>query len=113
MLFSCLSNKNAFIDSCLTRPAVGEGLVWNLTFIRDFNDWEVEEVIAFFTFIHSKTPVNDDQDAMRWKIRHHGNFDAKSFYYSLAGKNDIKFHWKAIWKVKAPRRVSFFMWFAA
>uniref|UniRef100_A0A2N9I2I4 Reverse transcriptase domain-containing protein n=1 Tax=Fagus sylvatica TaxID=28930 RepID=A0A2N9I2I4_FAGSY len=52
----------------------------------DFKDWEVEEVIAFFTFIHSKTLVNDDQDAMRWKICHHGNFDAKSFYYSLAGK---------------------------
>jgi hypothetical protein len=27
VLFGCLSNKNAFIDSCLTRPVVGEGLV--------------------------------------------------------------------------------------
>lgn len=38
----------------MTSSGVGGGRVWNITFIQDFNDWEVEEVNAFFTFIHLK-----------------------------------------------------------
>ena len=93
----------------MTSFGVGEGRVWNITFIQDFNDWEVEEVLAFFTFTHLKTPASVNPDTMRWKLRHHGVFDAKSLYHALDGKNDFKFPWKAIWRVKAPGRVSFFM----
>jgi hypothetical protein len=38
VLFSCSSNKIAYIESLLSRPVEGEGCVWNLSFIRDFND---------------------------------------------------------------------------
>ena len=37
----------------------------------------------------------------------------KSFYRALAGHFAIYFPWRAIWRVKAPRRVSFFLWSAA
>ena len=35
-----------------------------------------------------------------------------SYYKKLQGTNDILFPWKIIWFVKAPRRVSFFVWTA-
>ena len=65
MLFSCSSNKAASIESLLCRSVEGGDCVWNLTFTRDFNDWEMDEVLNFFTFIHSKTPTNEDLDALR------------------------------------------------
>jgi hypothetical protein len=56
VLFSCSSNKTASIKSLLSRPGVGEVRVWNLAFIRDFNDWELDELLNFFNLIHSKIP---------------------------------------------------------
>jgi hypothetical protein len=97
VLFSCSSNKTAFIESLLIRHVEGGGRVWNLTFTRDFNDWEMDEVLNFFTFIHSKTPPNEDLDVLRWTPRQHDRFDGKSFYQVLSGKVDITFPWKAIW----------------
>jgi hypothetical protein len=113
VLFACSSSKDASIAASLINSGVNEGRVWNITFIWDFNDWEVEEVLAFFTFIHSRIPATVDPDSMHWKLRQHGAFDAKSFYNAIDGKWDVKFPWKAIWRVKAPRRVSFFVWSAA
>jgi hypothetical protein len=113
VLYACSSSRNASLASCLTSSSVGEGRAWHITFIRDFNDWEVEEVLAFFNFIQSKIPTHVEPDEMRWKFHSSGAFDTKSLYQAIAGKCDIKFPWKAIWQVKAPRRVSFFMWSAA
>ena len=112
LLFSCSTSHSASIESCLSASDVGEGRAWNITFIRDFNDWEVEEVLAFFTFIHSKIRTSLDSDSLLWKLRQHGEFDVKSFYHALDGNFDITFPWIAIWRVKAPRRVSFFLWSA-
>ena len=53
VLFSCSSNKSASIESLLSRPVGGEERVWNFSFIRDFIDWEMDEVLNFFTLIHS------------------------------------------------------------
>ena len=50
---------------------------------------------------------------MHWKLQQHGVFDIKSFYNVIDGTHDINFPWKAIWRVKAPRRVSFFGWSVA
>ena len=113
VLYACSSSRNASLASCLTSSSVGEGRAWHITFIQDFNDWEVEEVLAFFNFIQSKIPSHVEPYEMRWKLHSSGVFDTKSFYQAIAGKHDIKFPWKVIWLVKAPRRVSFFMWSAA
>jgi hypothetical protein len=37
----------------------------------------------------------------------------KSFYKALACQEVFYFSWKSIWRVKAPSRVSFFVWTAA
>ena len=36
--------------------------------------------------------------------------DVRSFYNKLRSPLPITFPWKGVWKVKAPRHVSFFVW---
>uniref|UniRef100_A0A2N9GKS0 Rhodanese domain-containing protein n=1 Tax=Fagus sylvatica TaxID=28930 RepID=A0A2N9GKS0_FAGSY len=42
---------------------------WNISFIRDFNDWELPAVISFFTFLQPFLPIRERRDTMRWKLR--------------------------------------------
>uniref|UniRef100_A0A2N9FJI5 NB-ARC domain-containing protein n=1 Tax=Fagus sylvatica TaxID=28930 RepID=A0A2N9FJI5_FAGSY len=42
LLFACSTSRAASIDSCLSGSGIGEARAWNFTFVRDFNDWEVE-----------------------------------------------------------------------
>uniref|UniRef100_A0A2N9FD38 SMP-LTD domain-containing protein n=1 Tax=Fagus sylvatica TaxID=28930 RepID=A0A2N9FD38_FAGSY len=113
VMFSCSSDKSASLASVLSRSDEGARRVWNFSFIRDFNDWEMDEVLTFFNLIHSKIPRHEGPDVMKWSLRQHGRFGSKSFYQALIGQSNIHFPWKAIWRVKAPRRVAFFVWTAA
>ena len=49
---------------------------------------------------------------MRWKLKPNGDSDISLFYNKLRDTPSIDFPWKGIWKVKAPQRVSFFIWSA-
>ena len=40
-------------------------------------------------------------------------FDIRFYYNALRDFSSITFPWKGIWGVKAPRRVSFFVWTVA
>uniref|UniRef100_A0A2N9EUT4 Uncharacterized protein n=1 Tax=Fagus sylvatica TaxID=28930 RepID=A0A2N9EUT4_FAGSY len=64
VLFSCSSSQSASVASCMYSSSDGAGRSWNITFIRDFNDWEIEEVLAFFTFIHANIPTTLDPDSL-------------------------------------------------
>jgi hypothetical protein len=75
----------------LSRSGEGEARVWNFSFIRDFNDWEMDEVLNFFNLIHSKIPRHEGPDVMKWSLRQHGRFDAKSFYQALIGQSEHSF----------------------
>ena len=50
---------------------------------------------------------------MRWKLKPNGVFDIRSFYNKLRDSPSTVFPWKAIWRAKAPRQVSFFVWCVA
>ena len=50
---------------------------------------------------------------MRWKLKSTGEFTLQSFYEILRGSCPLPFPWKAIWRAKAPQRVSFFVWTVA
>ena len=47
------------------------------------------------------------------KLTKNGDFNIHSFYHKLRGSSSIVFLWKGISKVKAPQRVSFFIWTVA
>uniref|UniRef100_A0A2N9ESY8 PARP catalytic domain-containing protein n=1 Tax=Fagus sylvatica TaxID=28930 RepID=A0A2N9ESY8_FAGSY len=115
-LFTCFSNREATIAevfSGLDSRGVRE---WNVTFVQDFNDWEVDVVVEFFQFLHSHmVPIaapNVAPDGLRWKPCKDGVFASRSFYYALIDRRGVRFPWKSIWRVRAPPRVAFFVWTA-
>uniref|UniRef100_A0A2N9EK12 UDENN domain-containing protein n=1 Tax=Fagus sylvatica TaxID=28930 RepID=A0A2N9EK12_FAGSY len=83
-LFSCSLNQDDFVAIVLVAHRHGQSCDWNVLFGRSFNDWELDQVMAFFSLLHSHT--------------------------SRVG---FSFPWKSIWGVKSARRVAFFIWTVA
>ena len=52
---------------------------WNVRFIRDFNDWEMDEGLHFLCILGANTPPMDVGDRMRWKLKPNGVFDIRSY----------------------------------
>ena len=113
LLFECSRDREAFIDSLFTHSSGVETREWQLQFVRNFNDWEVDTVAVFFNLIHSKSPIHESDDILKWSLRKSGTFDIRSFYHAIRGSRGRGFPWKGIWGVKVPRRVAFFVWTAA
>uniref|UniRef100_A0A2N9G1S1 Reverse transcriptase domain-containing protein n=1 Tax=Fagus sylvatica TaxID=28930 RepID=A0A2N9G1S1_FAGSY len=115
-LFTCSSNREATIAEVLCDPNSRGVREWNVTFVRDFNDWEVDVVAEFFQFLHSHmvptAAPNVAPDELRWKPCKDGVFTSRSYYYALIDRRGVRFPWKSIWRVKAPPRVAFFVWTA-
>ena len=112
VLFACATDQQATIDSLLTRSASGSYSDWNVNFVRNFNDWEMEGVISFFGLLHSRSSFKVGGDGLRWRLKGNGMFNICSYYTALRGSLPMKFPWKSIWSVHVPRRVSFFVWSA-
>uniref|UniRef100_A0A2N9GIF8 Reverse transcriptase zinc-binding domain-containing protein n=1 Tax=Fagus sylvatica TaxID=28930 RepID=A0A2N9GIF8_FAGSY len=112
-LYACASNRQATIASTLIRSASGSRPEWNVHFVRNFNDWEVEEVASFFELLHAHTAFKEGGDGLRWRLKSNGVFDIRSYYLALRDNQPVTFPWKAIWGVHAPRRVAFFAWSAS
>ena len=64
-------------------------------------------------FLHSHIPKGVGEDGLQWQLRGNGFFDIRSCYLVLRGSQPMNFPWRSIWHVKAPRRVSLFVWSAA
>uniref|UniRef100_A0A2N9FWN3 Uncharacterized protein n=1 Tax=Fagus sylvatica TaxID=28930 RepID=A0A2N9FWN3_FAGSY len=60
---------------------------WNISFVRDFNDWELPEVLSFFKFIHPFLPSREIEDKLVWPYRKSGQFDVRSFYGAFQASN--------------------------
>ena len=73
----------------------------------------MDEGLHFLHILGANTPPMDVGDQMRWKLKPNGVFDIWSFYNKLRDSPSTVFPWKAIWRAKAPRRVSFFVWCVA
>ena len=111
-LYACSNQREATIASVLLRPAVGGSCDWNITFVRDFNDWEIDLVVEFFQILASNSPSTGGPDRLCWKGHKDGVFTSRSFYQLLDARPGVPFPWKGIWAAKAPPWVSFFIWTA-
>ena len=112
-LYGIAIDKEISIEASLSRQGEEDRRIWDIHFIREFNDWEMEEGLNFLCMLGASTPPMDVGDRMRWKLKVNADFDIRSYYNKLRNSPSIVFPWKAIWKVKAPRRVSFFVWCVA
>ena len=113
ILYNFATNKEASIESSLMCQGSGNRRTWDVRFIRGPNDWEADVMDDFFQFLASNLPLVTNGNRMRWKLTKNGDFTIRSYYHKLHGSSPIVFPWKGIWKVKAPQRVSFFVWIAA
>ena len=75
--------------------------------------WEMNEGLHFLRVLGANTPSMDVGYQLRWKLKPNGDFDIRSYYNKLWNSPSIVFPWKGIWRVKVPRRVSFFVWCVA
>ena len=100
LLFECSRDHEAFIDSLYTCSSGVETREWQLQFVRNFNDWEVDTVAAFFNLIHSKSLVHESDDVLKWSLKKNGTFDIRSFYHAIRGSRSRGFPWKGIWGVR-------------
>jgi hypothetical protein len=112
-LYGFSLNQEATVASVLVSQGDDQSHGWNVTFGRDFNDWELDQVVDFFSLLHSHTPRGVEVDKLVWRPSWKGIFEARSFCHVLHVTPTICFPWKCIWGVKAPPRVAFFMWTVA
>ena len=111
-VYGIASNKGASVASSFERLGTEERRSWDVHFTRRPNDWEMGGVDDFLRTLGSNLPPTENGDCMRWKLTKNGDFDIRLFNNKLRSPLPIIFPWKGVWKVKAPRRVSFFVWTA-
>ena len=112
-LYGIAVDKEVSVEASLPRQRAEERRIWDVCFIRDFNDWEIDEELHFLRILGANTSPMDAGDRMRWKWKPNGAFDIWSYYNKLRDSLSTVFSWKAIWRAKAPRHVSFFGWCVA
>ena len=112
-------------------------LFWDVSSFRGVHAREFKAVTSFMDTIYGATVKGFGEDKMRWKLdrnkgfivnnyygllagdqmrwkwKPNGAFDIWSYYNKLKDSPSTVFTWKAIWRAKAPRRVSFFVWCVA
>ena len=103
-------DKEVSVEASLSRQGVEDRRIWDVCFIREFNDWEMDKGLHFLRILGANTPPMDVGDRMRWKSKPNEEFDIRSYYNKMRASPSIAFPWKGIWRVKDPRRVSFFVW---
>ena len=111
-VYGIASNKETSVASSLEQLGLEERRSWDVHFIRRPNDWKMGGVDDFLCTLGSNLPPTKNRNRMRWKLTKNKDFNIRSFYNKLRSPLPIIFPWKGVWKVKAPRRVSFFVWIA-
>jgi hypothetical protein len=84
-------------------------LQWNISFIRLINDWKVD-TLASYSLLYSIKSRREGDDKLWWNLSRKGTFDVRSFYKTIAYKDNLSFSWKSIWRTKAPSKAAFFVW---
>ena len=113
LLFTCSSHCDATLDTVLASSDPRGIREWNVTFVRSFNDWEVDVVVEFFQFLSTVSIPTMGPDGLKWQPRKNGVFDSRFYYSILSARPGGCFPRKSIWAAKAPPRVAFFVWTAA
>ena len=81
-LYGIAFDKEVSVEASLLRQGVEERS-WDVRFIRDFNDWEIDEGLHFLRILGANTPPMEAGDQMRWKLKPNGVFDIRSYYNKL------------------------------
>ena len=112
-LFQLSLNKNALIKDVLNWES-SSVFSWNLSFVRGFNDREVDRVAALMEQINNAVLRRDEGDKRIWLGDNSGFFSCKSFFDILShdsgGSSFPQFNF--IWKNGIPTKIKIFGWLA-
>ena len=78
------------------------------TFLRSFNDWEMEEVESFLSSSHRKKIRPGIEDKLLMKGSNHGNFSVRTLYSGLDSSPEFDFPFRSVWNHVIPSKISFF-----
>jgi len=56
---------------------------WNVSFVREAHDWEVDVLASFFQVLHSTRVNRDRADCLSWVSSKKGVFRVKKYFGSL------------------------------
>ncbi|RVW16745.1 hypothetical protein CK203_076449 [Vitis vinifera] len=82
---------------------------WNLRFLRDFNDWEMDMIGNLLHVLRDYKP-SMEEDSVCWKGGRNDKYRVKEAYRLVARPNDIGFPSRCIWVDSVPTKVAFYAW---
>ncbi|RVW38340.1 putative ribonuclease H protein [Vitis vinifera] len=106
-LYAMASHRNATVEEMWDQN-FGQG-GWNLRFLRDFNDWEMDMIGNLLHVLRDYKPFMEE-DSVCWKGGRNGKFRVKEAYRLVARPNDIGFPSRCIWVDSLPTKVAFYAW---
>ncbi|RVW56866.1 hypothetical protein CK203_078579 [Vitis vinifera] len=109
-LFVVAAQRNATVGDMWDQNS-GQG-GWNLRFIRDFNDWELDVVGELLQVLRSQR-ITLEEDSVSWKGGKNGKFGVKKAYNLLISPSVSMFPKNGIWVENVPTKLVFFAWEAA
>ena len=99
------AHRNATIEEMWDQN-VGQG-GWNLRFMRDFNDWELNIVGNLLHVLRGYKPTLEE-DSVYWKGGRNGQFKVKEAYNLVVNTVVTSFLKSSIWVDKVPTKIVFF-----
>ena len=109
-LFTLAAHTKATIEEMWDQNFRGGG--WNLRFIRDFNDWELDMVGNLLHELRGHS-ITSKEDPVFWKVGGNGQFRVKQVYSLLDRPLTVAFPKNKIWVERVPTKIVFFAWEAA
>jgi len=75
--FKMAHSKNAMVHEVVSWN--GDICHWNLTFVRNLNDWEEDSICSLLAVLDGKEVLPHGNDAIVWPLNSKGSFSIKSF----------------------------------
>jgi hypothetical protein len=69
--------------------------------------------VAFLNLLYSSKILPRETNKILWSPTCNHRFKVKNYYHTLQYGESFLFSWKSVWKVKAPRCITFFTWMVA